>query len=29
MKQNGIQVNNNTIDILIDEMGDEHVSTSV
>ena len=29
MKQNGIKVNSDTIDILIDEMGDEHVSTSV
>ncbi|MEY4992608.1 MAG: hypothetical protein RI948_1493, partial [Bacteroidota bacterium] len=29
MKQNGIKVKNDTIDILIDEMGDEHVSTSV
>ena len=29
MKQNGIQVNHNMIDVLIDEMGDEHVSTSV
>ena len=29
MKQNGIQVQNEKIDILIDEIGDEHVSTSV
>ena len=29
MKQNGIKVNNHMIDVLLDEIGDEHVSTSV
>jgi GTP cyclohydrolase I len=29
MKQNGYHPNGRTIDILIDEMGDEHISTSV
>lgn len=29
MKQNGIKVNNDMLEVLIDEMGDEHVSTSV
>ena len=29
MKQNGFHINGKHIDVLIDEMGDEHVSTSV
>lgn len=29
MKQNGYHPNGHTLDIAIDEMGDEHVSTSV